>query len=572
MRHRLRVREIPRPPIISINIVLVPRQQRRQVPANLNLVPLGGKDSADGEELGVGVVPLVVRDRVDIGALVGRVEAVLLGEAGGEVLEGLARDGGLAGEDEEAEGAVEGDLLLQMDDVGVDDAGDVGVPEEAAGDQGVRLGDDVGLGRVLGGPVELVGLVGYAVAGSERAGLLEGLDEFVFLGAGGGLLGRGGGDLVGRGGALGEELGVLVVERQKSLGDVLALGLVGLEDGLVGEAALDGVDLPGEVEGVEEGSVHALAGLGGVGVAGVAAKEDAVVEGVLVGNALADGVDRVPLDALPLDAVGLEDALGRGLDLLDGGRLAGVEVGVGGGGDLDVEADHVVLAGDDHDGAVLRVDGALHLDVGEVGLDDTVHDTPDVGDGVLVGDANLELVTDEGAGALAAEEVLGLDALLEGAVDVLELDADGVLGVGLLVRGEAGDGPGALDGGVVLLEVGDESTLDQTLVEEGGEGVSGVDEVGARGPGAGTGNALAAGGRVPESNLVDTSGLVGHDGRLEAHVAEEIEGTGLDAIGTASGGRLRSVVDVLDLVTPSRQAGREHQADGTGTNNDCLGC
>jgi hypothetical protein len=26
---------------------------------------------------------------------------------------------------------------------------------------------------------------------------------------------------------------------------------------------------------------------------------------------------------------------------------------------------------------------------------------------------------------------------------------------------------------------------------------------------------------------------------------------------------------VLDLVTPSRQAGRQHQADGAGTNNDC---
>jgi hypothetical protein len=98
-----------------------------------------------------------------------------------------------------------------------------------------------------------------------------------------------------------------------------------------------------------------------VGVAGIAAQEHAVVEGVLVGNALADGVHRVPLETLPLDRVGLQDPLGGLLDLLGGGGLARVEVGVGGRGDLDVEANHVVLAGDNHDGAVLRVDGAFHL-------------------------------------------------------------------------------------------------------------------------------------------------------------------------------------------------------------------
>ncbi len=310
-----------------------------------------------------------------------------------------------------------------------------------------------------------------------------------------------------------------------------------------------------------------------MGVAGIATEEDTVVEGVLVGDTLADGVDRVPLNTLPLDRVGLQDALGRGLDLLGGGSLAGVEVGVGGGGDLDVEADHVVLAGDDHDGAVLGVDGALHLDIGEVGLDNAVHDTPHVGNGVLVLDANLELVADEGARTLAAEQVLGLDGLLALAIDVLEVNGDGVLGVGLLVRGEALDGPGALDLDAVLLEVANEDALDQTLVEEGGEGVASVDEARARGPGAGAGDAGAAVlGGVPESDLVDTGGLVGHDGGLEPHVPEQVEGAGLDAIGTAGGGGLGAVVNVLDLVAPPRQAGRQHQADGAGTNNDYQEC
>lgn len=79
---------------------------------NFNFVFFGGKDSVDGEEFGVGVVFFVVRDRVDIGVLVGRVEVVFFGEVGGEVFEGLVCDGGFVGEDEEVEGVVEGDFLF----------------------------------------------------------------------------------------------------------------------------------------------------------------------------------------------------------------------------------------------------------------------------------------------------------------------------------------------------------------------------------------------------------------------------------------------------------------------------
>lgn len=49
-------------------------------------------------------------------------------------------------------------------------------------------------------------------------------------------------------------------------------------------------------------------------------------------------------------------------------------------------------------------------------------------------------------------------------------------------------------------------------MEEGGEGVFGVDEVGVRGLGVGMGNVFVVGGRVLESNFVDMSGFVGYDG------------------------------------------------------------
>jgi hypothetical protein len=89
------------------------------------------------------------------------------------------------------------------------------------------------------------------------------------------------------------------------------------------------VDLPCEVLGVEECGVHALAGFGGVSVAAVAAHENALVQGIALCDTLADGVDGVPLDALPLDVVWLEDLLCVFLDLLGGGLLPGIPIGIG---------------------------------------------------------------------------------------------------------------------------------------------------------------------------------------------------------------------------------------------------
>ncbi len=256
------VGELAVPAVVGVDVVAVAGEERGQITRDLDVGAGGREDGAHAEEVRVGVVALVVADALEVGAGVRHVEGVLLGHVGGEVAEGLAGDAGLAGEDEEAERAVEGDLLLKVDHIGVDNTGDVGVDEQAAGHEAGALGvHDVRLGRVRGRPVERVGLVEHSVAAGELARLLEGVDELVLLLAGDGT-GGGGSHLVGGRRALREELGVLVVERQQGLGDVLALGLVGLENVAVGEASLDGVDLPGQVEGVQEGSVHALTSLG----------------------------------------------------------------------------------------------------------------------------------------------------------------------------------------------------------------------------------------------------------------------------------------------------------------------
>lgn len=71
-----------------------------------------------------------------------------------------------------------------------------------------------------------------------------------------------GGDFGGGGHAFGEEGGVFGVEGEEVFCDGFAFGFVGLEDGAVGEAGFDVVELPGEVQGVVEGGVHALASFG----------------------------------------------------------------------------------------------------------------------------------------------------------------------------------------------------------------------------------------------------------------------------------------------------------------------
>ena len=65
------------------------------------------------------------------------------------------------------------------------------------------------------------------------------------------------------------------VHGDEVFGDLLAFEGVGVEQRPWAASLQHGGELPSEVEGVLHGHVHALAGLGGVGVAGVPGDEDA---------------------------------------------------------------------------------------------------------------------------------------------------------------------------------------------------------------------------------------------------------------------------------------------------------
>lgn len=127
-----------------------------------------------------------------------------------------------------------------------------------------------------------------------------------------------------------EQLGILHVKVEQRLSDELPFALVRCENRAIGEAGFHVVQLPGQIDGVVEGCVHALTGFWGVDVTAVPTHKDAEIECVFFRNSLANGVDRIPFDAIPADLVGFEDIDCSMLHFFNRSRLPRVPVFVGG--------------------------------------------------------------------------------------------------------------------------------------------------------------------------------------------------------------------------------------------------
>lgn len=98
-----------------------------------------------------------------------------------------------------------------------------------------------------------------------------------------------------------------------------------------------------------------------VGMAGITSDEYTLVQSVLLRNALTNWIDGIPLNPIPSDVVRFEDILRGLLDLLDSGSLAGVPVRIRRRRNLDIQANHVILSGNDHDRAGVGVNCAFRL-------------------------------------------------------------------------------------------------------------------------------------------------------------------------------------------------------------------
>ena len=265
---------------------------------------------------------------------------------------------------------------------------------------------------VRGLPADDGGGVVRAHAGREPRVALEVLLELSGVHACGGAAGT----LLG---AVAEHLGPLAVEVDQFLRHHLPLGRIGMQQPGCALLGQHGREFPSQVERVLHGKIHALPGLGAVGVAGIAGDEHAwqrrpdrlrrhVV--VLVADALADLVHRPPGDLLHVQRVRVQDALRRGDELVDGDVPVGDPLLVAQFFHLHIEAHQIAALARDHQqvaaGGLYR---RLVADIRKVGHGQQVHHAPG-----LVGGVAHQLAADgfahHATGAVAADNIAGLHA------------------------------------------------------------------------------------------------------------------------------------------------------------------
>ena len=173
--------------------------------------------------------------------------------------------------------------------------------------------------------------------------------------------------------------------------------------------------LPAQVEPILHRDVHALAGLGTVGVTGVSRDEDTRSIGVrgehvveAVAQALADLIHRPPRDITDVEGVRREDPPARVDEVIDremprGDAFALTEIA-----ELDVEPNQIAALARDDDHVSLRgLDDGLDANVGEVRVDEHVHDPPRMISGFAL-ERTSHRRPHGTSRAIAAHEVLGM--------------------------------------------------------------------------------------------------------------------------------------------------------------------
>lgn len=210
-----------------------------------------------------------------------------------------------------------------------------------------------------------------------------------------------------------------------------------------------------------------------------------------------------------------------------------------------------------------------YLHVREVRPDYTIHNTPHVGNGVLVVNLDTKLVSDQALGTLTTEKILCADGLNQVCIQGLQRDLDWIGWVRTIVL-EARDCPGTLDSRSSFLNLLQEDSLDFALMHKSGKWVSGVDESGATGPAASPMDTFSVGEGVPESYIIHLGGLVCHDLAFETQVPKNLGRARLNTVCATSGGGDRAVVNMLDLVTPSRHAKGQQNPYRTCAHNDNI--
>lgn len=164
-------------------------------------------------------------------------------------------------------------------------------------------------------------------------------------------------------------------------------------------------------------------------------------------------------------------------------------------------------------------------------------------------DLNTQLLTDEASRTFSAIKVFCTDGFRHIAVDILQFDFNGIVWIGM-IGCKSRDGPRSLQDCSVLLDILDKHSFNQTLMEERCEWITGIEKIRTTCPGARSYN-LSLGSRIPERDFVYSRGVVSENLGFQSQVLENLDGSGLNTICSSGGGWYRSVIDMLDLVTPS---------------------
>ena len=215
-------------------------------------------------------------------------------------------------------------------------------------------------------------------------------------------------------GPVAEHRGPFPVEVNQLLGHDLALGRIGMQQLRRALPAQDCGEFPSQVEGVLHGEVHALPGLGAVGVAGITGDEHVGKPGawrvggdlvVLVADALADFVHRPPGNLLDVQLVGMQDAPRRGDELVERDAAFGDPLVFAQLFHLHVEARQVATLARNHQQvAASGLHRHFESDVRKIGHGQHVHHAPR-----LVGGVAHQAATDgrahRAARAVAANDI-----------------------------------------------------------------------------------------------------------------------------------------------------------------------
>jgi len=160
--------------------------------------------------------------------------------------------------------------------------------------------------------------------------------------------------------------------------------------------------------------------------------------------------------------------------------------------------------------------GYTYLDVREVRPDNSIHDTPNMRNRILVDHLDTQLIPDKTPRSLSAKQVLCAYSLLMGAIDMRQVDLNRI-GLILAIVLEALDRPGSLDLTTILLNIPNKRPLDHTLMEKRSKRIPRIDELWTTSPSTCPVNTLLR--WIPKSHLINLCRFVFHNLALKTHIA-----------------------------------------------------